>query len=84
MKIENEIRDYISETILNGVEIKNDTKLYNSISSLAHLKLINFLERKYDVVLNTHEINFETFNTVSKIAERIKEMINVWIEVIDF
>ena len=65
------IMDYIYETILDEeVDIKLDTALYSTsiISSMGHLKLINFIERNYDVSIPMNKLKIENFDTVKMIC----------------
>jgi len=67
-----EIQTYIGSSILNGdIEVNASTSLYESglISSMGHLKLIQFLERRFNVSLPMSEIVLEEFDTVDKIVE---------------
>mgnify|MGYP005847351361 CR=1 FL=1 len=67
---------YIVENLLNEeIEITADTPLYTSglITSMGHLKLVNFLERTFDVSIPMNELSMENFDTVNRITQFIKE-----------
>lgn len=65
------IRDYICSNILNNeVPIENTTSLYADgiISSMGHLKLLQFLERTFRIPVPMNEIVIEEFDTIDQIA----------------
>ena len=65
------IRSYIHEKILHGeLGLSYETPLYSSgiMSSMAHIKLVNFLERKFRITIPAAEINLEEFDTVDQIV----------------
>lgn len=73
--MENSVKTYISEKILRGqVDIGNETSLYKSglISSLSHMKLMNYLERTFSVNMASACVNMDDFDTVSKIVQSIQ------------
>ena len=63
---------YINDHLLEEDEetIEDNTPLYSSglLSSMAHLRLVQFLEKHFDVALPMSELNLENFDTVTKIA----------------
>jgi acyl carrier protein len=70
------IRDYIVENILNGeVEVTDDTPLYSSglITSMGHLKLINYIERVFEISIPAGKINMDSFDTINQIVRFIQE-----------
>jgi acyl carrier protein len=50
--------------------IEEHTPLYSSgiLSSMAHLKLVQFLERRFDVAIPMWEVSIDNFDTVDQIA----------------
>lgn len=69
------IRAYIYENILNGeVEINDDTPLYSSalITSMGHLKLINFLERTFDISIPAAKVNLDNFDTIHQMVQFVE------------
>lgn len=70
------IRTYIYENILNEeTEITDDTTLYTSglITSMGHLKLVNYLERTFDVSIPMNELTMDNFDTVNLITQFIQD-----------
>jgi methoxymalonate biosynthesis acyl carrier protein len=75
----NKILDYIINEVLNGEsEITDDTSLYEGglISSMGHLKLVQFLEHRFDVSLPMGEIDMENFDTVDQIADFVSSQMS--------
>jgi acyl carrier protein len=59
---------YIVENLLNEeTDITSDTPLYTSglITSMGHLKLVNYLERTFDLPIPMNELSMENFDTVN-------------------
>jgi acyl carrier protein len=50
--------------------IDEQTPLYSGgvLSSMAHLKLVQFLERRYDIAIPMWEIGIDNFDTIEQIA----------------
>ena len=50
--------------------IDEQTPLYSSgiLSSMGHLKLVQFLERRYDIAIPMWEVSIDNFDTVEQIA----------------
>ena len=77
--MQDEIRLYIEKNILRGqTRIDDDTSLYQSglLSSMSHLKLMNFLERKFRVSIAASVIDMDSFDTVSKISQVITQLLS--------
>jgi acyl carrier protein len=69
------IHSYIFEDILNEeVDITDDTPLYSSaiITSMGHLKLVNYLERTFDVSIPMSEVTLEKFDSINLITKFIQ------------
>lgn len=72
-----EIRNYIYETILDEeVDVDLVTPLYSTsvISSMGHLKLISFLERKYDISIPMNNVKIENFDNVNMISAFVEDL----------
>jgi acyl carrier protein len=70
------IMAYIFENLLNEeTEITADTPLYTSglVTSMGHLKLVNYLERTFNVSIPMNELSMDNFDTVNLITEFIQE-----------
>ena len=75
--MKNQLLKYIYENLLNKeVEIDEDTPLYTSslITSMGHLKMINFIERTFEISVPMSKISMENFDTVNQIAEFIQNV----------
>jgi len=70
--IKSEIRDYIKGTILqdDSVAIENGTALISGgiIDSISTLKLVDFLEKKYKIEFQPHEVDRENLDSIDLIA----------------
>ena len=77
--IESTVKTYILEQILPGTDPNDltlDTPLISGgiIDSLATVKLIVFLEEKFNIVVDAHESgNFETINLIAKLVRDKQE-----------
>lgn len=71
--IKDEIRQYIKETIVqnDNVVIENNTKLISSgiVNSISTLKMVDFLEKKYNIEFQPHEVDRENLDTIDLIAD---------------
>ncbi|HEY0945240.1 MAG TPA: acyl carrier protein [Opitutaceae bacterium] len=54
--------------------IAEQTPLYSGgvLSSMAHLKLVQFLERRFDVAIPMWEVSIDNFDTVEQIAAYVE------------
>lgn len=66
-------RHYLQEILLhsNEIELHNDTALISSgiLDSISTLKLVDFLEKKYQFDFLPHEVDKEHLDTLQRIAE---------------
>jgi acyl carrier protein len=77
MKIEETVERFIIDELLVGnsqMKLDPDQSLVNSgvIDSLAILRLISFLEEKFEIVVEDDEVvpdNFETLNVIKAFVE---------------
>lgn len=70
-----EIKAFLNDRILEEeIELNDNTALYSSglISSLSHLKLINFLEKKFEIDIQTNRIRLDNFDTIDHIVKFIQ------------
>ncbi len=78
MDIENIIRKYIVNEIMNEQDesiLKLDDPLLSGgcIDSVGFMKLINFLENKFDIIIPEEELipgNYETIHSISNIVRK--------------
>ncbi len=76
--MKDQILTYIAQKLLKGEsEITYDTALYSSgiMKSMTHLKLINYLERTFDISIEMNKIRIENFNTVNMITDYVQSQI---------
>jgi len=65
------LREYIVNNVLEDtLDITHATSLYNSglVTSMGHLKLINYIERTFEIALPMNEIRIENFDTIEQIS----------------
>ena len=71
------LKDYILETFLPGENpnaLTDATPLVTGgiLDSLATLKLVTFLEQRYRIELQAHEVDSENLNTISRIVSLVQ------------
>lgn len=71
------VKDFILQEFLPGEdpeELKDDTPLITGgvLDSIATLKLVLFLEERYGVTLEAHEVDPEHFDTTAEIAKLVR------------
>jgi acyl carrier protein len=72
------ILTYISEKLLdNEFNITYDTPLYSSsvLTSMGHLKLVNYLERTYEISIPMSKVNLDNFDSINMIVDFINNEI---------
>jgi len=73
--IKEEIREYIKKSIIKDESsvIQNDTPLISGgiIDSISTLKMVDFIEKKYSIEFQPHEVDRENLNSVDLIAQFI-------------
>ena len=71
--IKDEIRNYIQKTIVqnDSMNIGNDTPLISGgiMDSISTLKLINFLEVKFNIEFQPHDVDRDNLDSINLIAE---------------
>ncbi len=71
------VRQYILETFLKGEDpsaLRNDTPLISGgiLDSLATLELVSFLEQRFGIQLEAHEVDAERLDTLTTIAALVQ------------
>ena len=74
--IHNTVKTYILEQFLAGEdpnELTGDTPLMTTgiLDSLATLKLVTYLEEKFDIAVEAHEADSENLNTLDLITDLV-------------
>jgi acyl carrier protein len=77
-EIENVVRDYILREFLPGedpAELTEETPLITGgvLDSISTLKLVVFIEERFDVTVEAHEAGVEHLDSVAQIAQLIAE-----------
>jgi acyl carrier protein len=73
--VKEQIRSFIVENFLFSERgLEDDEPLFDSgiIDSLGLIKLIAFIEKKFDISIDMSEIMIENFNTLNGIMETLK------------
>ena len=74
-EIRNAVRAFITENVPGINNLNNDTPLISSrlMDSIVALKLVSFLEEKFQVEFEAHEVdqdNLETIDIISAFVEK--------------
>lgn len=71
--IKDGIRQFLHESILQdeNIAIENDTPLISGgiMDSISTLKMVDFLEKKFSIEFQPHEVDQENLNTIDLIAQ---------------
>ncbi len=75
--VEKTVKEYILREFLPGESaeaLTSDTPLVTGgiLDSLATLKLVDFLEKKFSISLEAHEVDAEHLDTLSTIASLVR------------
>ncbi|MBE9039472.1 acyl carrier protein [Oscillatoriales cyanobacterium LEGE 11467] len=72
-KTKSQIRDYLSQ-FLEGQELDDDRVLSSlGFTSMFSMQLILFLEREFEIEIETEDLEGKSLNTVNSIAEFLEE-----------
>ena len=76
-EIKSEVKTYILEEFLPGEApdaLTDSTQLitHGVLDSLATLKLVSFVEQKYGIAVDAHEVNIDYLNTLPDIVMLIQ------------
>lgn len=70
------VRQFILTEVLDGgsaEDLKDDTELVTSgvLDSLSSLKVVSFLEERFGIRVDSHEVDAEFLNTISDIEKLV-------------
>ncbi|CAN5165572.1 N/A [soil metagenome] len=76
-QIRKSVREFLLENIYGGNdngELKDDTPLISTriMDSIVALKMVSFLEAKFNIEFEAHEVDQENLDTIDKISAFIK------------
>ena len=77
--MKDQIKRFIIETFMDGEgNLEDDQSLFESdiIDSLGVIKLLTYIENKFNVHIDIGEITLDNFSTIKDIAEMIKNKLN--------
>jgi acyl carrier protein len=79
-EMKEELRTYIASAFLPGESsgsLKDDTPLRTSgvMDSMGLLRLVGFVESRYDIELKAHDTSIDNFDTIDAIADLIERKI---------
>ncbi len=71
------VKQYLLDTFLKGEDpsaLRNDTPLISGgiLDSLATLELVSFLEQRFGIQLEAHEVDAERLDTLTSIAALVQ------------
>lgn len=78
LSVSEKILSYIEDKLIDeAVDISGDTPLYSSgiLNSMAHLKLMNFLERTFPISIPSHRVNLDNFDSLNQISLLVVELL---------
>ena len=75
------LREYILDEFLPGEKpeaLTDDTTLISAgvLDSIATLKLVSFLEKRYGIELEAHEMGIDFLDTLEQIAALVREKLD--------
>jgi D-alanine--poly(phosphoribitol) ligase subunit 2 len=73
------IKNFILETFMSGEnKLEYDEPLFESglIDSLGFIKLLQFIENKFNVSVDMSEVTMDKFGTINDIEQLINEKLN--------
>lgn len=79
-ELKKKTRSIISELLpdVDREEIDDDIDIFNlGLDSINAMTLISNLQEAFDFKLETHELNFENFQTISTIVEMVQKKKNL-------
>jgi len=81
MSVETEIREYLSQYLLfsdDAFEYDDDESFLENgiVDSVAVMELALFVEEKYNIVVDDHEITPDNFDSVNKLARYVRSRLN--------
>lgn len=81
MELNKKIRDYIMKNLIvfeEDVEFTDNDNIFKMgfVNSLFAMKLLNFVENEFNIVVENHEISIENFSSVDKITHLISSKLN--------
>ena len=77
MKNKEKIRNYISDNLVtfeDEVRFNDNDNIFELgiVDSLFAMKLINFVEKNFDIVIGFSDINIDNFSSIDNIAKLIQ------------
>jgi acyl carrier protein len=77
--IKEDIKEYIKNTIAKdeNLELENDTLLISSriIDSISTLKMVDYLEKKFKIEFQPHEVDTDNLDSIDLIAQFVASKI---------
>ena len=70
-KIQEDVKEFLHQEVgLDAQELTPDDRLFSTgmLNSLDILELVSFIEKKYEIKIDTWEISLEKFDTLSEIS----------------
>lgn len=78
MEYRTEVRNFIMENVsLNkeGVEVGDDDNYFEKrfVNSLFAMKLVTFVEEKFNIAIENEDLNLENFSTINNVLNLINQ-----------
>ena len=76
--IKEEIRELINKNLVieddaDGIKDSDNIFEMGYVNSLFAMKLVNFIEDEYDIIIENDELNLENFSSINAITEKKKK-----------
>jgi len=71
LNVEQQVRDYIQQELLEGNEVAGDPLAEGMLDSLAVEQLIGYIEDEFGVIFDDDELVAENFASVDKLVELV-------------
>ena len=81
MELNQKIRSYIEDNLVvfeDEAEFTDDDNIFKMgfVNSLFAMKLLNFVEKEFDITVENDEIDIKNFSSVSKIVQLVESKQN--------
>jgi len=81
MELNQKIRSYIEDNLVvfeDEAEFTDDDNIFKMgfVNSLFAMKLLNFVEKEFDITVENDEIDIKNFSSVSKIVQLVESKRN--------
>lgn len=81
MNLKNKIREYFNKNLVifdDDINIGDNDDIFKSgyVNSLFSVKLVNFIEKEFQIVIENNELSINNFSTINNISSLIEKKLN--------